>query len=71
MSASIAAIVNNGCKPVFVDIDEYFHIDVDKIEDAITEKTKVISYVSLYGQTPNINKLKKLGKWCIPSNYVQ
>lgn len=58
--AGVESIVQAGGTPVFVDIDEYFHIDVDKIEDAITEKTKVISYVSLYGQTPNINKLKKL-----------
>lgn len=39
-----------GAKPVFVDIDpQTYNIDVNKIESAITSKTKAIMPVSLYG----------------------
>jgi dTDP-4-amino-4,6-dideoxygalactose transaminase len=49
-----------GAKPVYVDIDEYYHIDVDKIEQHITSKTKAILFVDLYGQTPNIERLRQI-----------
>lgn len=40
--------------PVFVDIDpETFNIDVSKIENAITHRTKAILAVSLFGQMPD------------------
>ncbi len=58
--ATTEAICDVGATPVFVDIDEYYHIDVNKIEEAITERTKAILFVDLYGQTPDINKLKKI-----------
>ena len=60
--AGIEAIVQAGGTPVFVDVDEYFHIDVAKIEEAITDKTKAICYVSLYGQTPDTDKLRKIAE---------
>jgi len=43
-------IIESGAKPVFVDIGEDYLIDVKKIEKAITEKTKAIMPVHLYGQ---------------------
>ncbi|MBT8103286.1 MAG: DegT/DnrJ/EryC1/StrS family aminotransferase [Gammaproteobacteria bacterium] len=43
-------ISQTGARPVFVDIDEYFHIDVTKLEAAINERTKAIIPVHLYGQ---------------------
>jgi len=49
-----------GAIPVFVDIDEYYHIDVDEIENKINHNTKAILFVDLYGQTPEIDKLKKI-----------
>lgn len=58
--ATTEAICDVGATPVFVDIDEYYHLNIDQIEDAITEHTKAILFVDLYGQTPNINKLKKI-----------
>jgi dTDP-4-amino-4,6-dideoxygalactose transaminase len=49
-----------GATPVFVDIDEYYQIDVDKIEAAITPRTKAILFVDMYGQTPDIDKLRDI-----------
>ena len=60
--ATTEAICDVGATPVFVDIDGFYHIDVDKIEDAITERTRAILFVDLYGQTPNIGKLKKIAE---------
>lgn len=52
--ASVMGITINGATPVFVEPDEYFNIDVSKIEEKITEKTKAILVVHLYGQTSNM-----------------
>lgn len=44
------AIVDNGATPVFVDIDpESYCMDVDKLEDTVTEDTAAIVPVHLYG----------------------
>src|SRR6185312_5271932 len=40
--ATVLAITNSGAKPVFVDIDEYYLMDVEKIEEKITPRTKAI-----------------------------
>jgi UDP-2-acetamido-2-deoxy-ribo-hexuluronate aminotransferase len=46
-------------KPVFVDIDEKtYNIDPSKIEQKITDKTKAIMPVSLYGQPPNLDDIQ-------------
>ena len=48
-------------KPVFVDIDPLtFNIDANKIESAITTKTKAIIPVSLFGQTADMNFIIQL-----------
>lgn len=49
-----------GAKPVFVDIDQYYTIDVSKIEEKITSKTKAIIPVHLYGQSAEIDKIKHI-----------
>ncbi|MGL5956663.1 MAG: DegT/DnrJ/EryC1/StrS family aminotransferase [Brevinema sp.] len=50
-------------KPVFVDIDpETCNIDLSKIEEAITPRTKGIISVSLYGQTPDLDKINEIAK---------
>ena len=47
-----------GAKPVFVDIDEKtYNIDANKIEAAITSKTKAILPVSLYGQPADMDEI--------------
>ena len=59
--ATAETIALLGAKPVFVDIDEKtYNIEVSKIEEAITLKTKAIIAVSLYGQPSDLDALKKL-----------
>ncbi len=53
-------ITQAGAKPVFVDVDEFFTIDVTKIEQKITSKTKAIIPVHLYGQPAEIGKIKQI-----------
>jgi len=56
--ASILAITQNGLKPVLVEPDvETYQIDDSKIEAAITEKTKAIMVVHLYGQCAYTEKI--------------
>lgn len=47
--ATVGAIVTAGATPVFVDVNEEYNIDTALIEDAITDKTKVIMPVHLTG----------------------
>lgn len=58
--ACIMGITINGATPVFVEPDEYHNIDVDKIEEAITPRTKAVLAVHLYGQASRMGKVKKL-----------
>ena len=54
-------ITQTGAKVVFVDIEpDYFTIDVSKIEEKITSKTKAIIPVHLYGQPAEIDAIKKI-----------
>ncbi len=61
--ASILAITENKLTPVFIepDIDNYL-IDVKKIESSITEKTRVILPVHLYGQAVNMESINQIAK---------
>jgi perosamine synthetase len=62
-NASASSIAFTGAKPVFVDIDEdNLNIDVKKVEDAITEKTKAIMPVHIYGQSADMDPILKLAK---------
>ncbi len=50
-------------KPVFVDVSfDDFNIDVSKIEEKITSKTKGIIAVSLFGQCADYNKINTIAK---------
>ena len=60
--STVNAIINMGCKPVFVDIDETYNIDPQKIEKAITSKTFAIMPVHLNGLPACLNKIKKISK---------
>jgi dTDP-4-amino-4,6-dideoxygalactose transaminase len=53
-------ITQAGARPVFVDIDEYFHIDPSKIEARITKKTKAIIPVHIFGQPADIRAVKEI-----------
>ena len=62
-SSTTHAIVQNGLKPVFCDIDEKnYTIDVNKIEDLITEKTVAILPVHVYGHVCDVEKIDKIAK---------
>jgi len=59
--ATAETIAFLGATPVFVDIDEKtYNIDVSKIEEKITSKTKAIMPVSLYGQPADMDALEQL-----------
>lgn len=56
-------IALTGATPVFVDINEHnFNIDINKIEERITDKTKAILFVSLYGLMPDCEMLQKIAQ---------
>lgn len=61
--ASILAISENGLKPVLVEPNiETYQIDDSKIEEAITENTRAILIVHLYGQCAYTEKIGELCK---------
>ncbi len=61
--ATAETIAMLGAKPVFVDIDpKTFNINPDLIEEAITEKTKAIIPVHLYGQAAEMDKIMEIAK---------
>ena len=52
-----------GATPVFVDIESVtFNMDISLVESAITEKTKAIIIVSLYGQMLDINTINAIAE---------
>jgi perosamine synthetase len=52
-----------GARPVFVDIDpQTFNLDPEGIEAAITEKTKAILPVHLYGQPAKMDRIKEISE---------
>lgn len=60
--ATVLAITNIGAKPVFVDIDEYYHMDINDLEKKITRKSKAILPVHLFGQIADIDRIQKIAK---------
>jgi len=60
--ASVMGITINGATPVFVEPDEFYQIDISKIKDAITVKTKAVLVVHLYGQSANMEEVVTLCK---------
>jgi dTDP-4-amino-4,6-dideoxygalactose transaminase len=66
--ATAAAITRLGARPVFVDIEsDTFNINADLIEGAITERTKAIMPVHLYGQSAEMGLISEVaGRYAIP-----
>lgn len=60
--ASVMGITMNGATPVFCEPDDHFGIDVDKLEGLITEKTKAILVVHLYGMASRMDKIVQICK---------
>lgn len=58
-SAEVILLV--GAKPVFVDVDPLdYNMDVSQLERAITDKTKAIIPVSLFGQMPDYDRINQI-----------
>ena len=61
--ASANAVLYTGARPVFVDIDEGdFTMDPDLLEAAITERTRAILPVSLYGQPARLDEIAEIAE---------
>nr|WP_293993913.1 DegT/DnrJ/EryC1/StrS family aminotransferase [uncultured Fusobacterium sp.] len=61
--ATAEAISVVGAKPVFVDVSlDDFNIDVNKMEEAITERTKVIMPVHIFGTPADMDKINEIAK---------
>lgn len=59
--ATVSCITRLGATPIFVDIDpETYNLDISQIEEKITEKTKAIQPVHLYGQCADMTALRRL-----------
>jgi len=55
--ATVFAVSHVGATPVFVDHDKYYNIDPKEVSKKITNKTKAIIMVHLYGQPCNIKEI--------------
>ena len=61
--ATVAAVHYVGAKPVFIDIEpRSLTMDVSRIEDAITERTKAIMPVHLYGQPADMDPILEIAR---------
>jgi len=60
-STTLTPIIQKHLTPVFVDVEpKSYLIDIDKIEDAISEKTKALMIPSLLGNVPDMKRIKKI-----------
>ena len=66
--ATVETILLVGAKPIFIDITrDSYNLDYEKLEKAISSKTKAIIAVSLYGQTADMKNINKIAdKYNIP-----
>jgi len=63
MSASAFSVCYTGAKPVFVDADPLtWNIDISKIEEKITPKTKAIMPVHIFGNPCKMDEIEKIAK---------
>jgi len=60
--ATAGAIIAAGAKPVFVDVAEDYNIDVNRIESAISPRTKAILPVHLTGNPADMVKIMEIAK---------
>ena len=58
--ASVMGITINGARPVFVEPDEFYQIDTERIEEKITAKTKAVMVVHLYGHVAQMDRITAL-----------
>lgn len=61
-STSIFPIINIGAKPVLVDVDEDYLLDVEKAKEMINEKTKAIMPVHLLGNVCDMDAISDISE---------
>ena len=63
MAATSFAVLQANATPVFADVDiNTFQISAESIEKNITDKTKAIITVSLFGLSPDMDKIMSIAK---------
>ena len=63
MSSTSFAVLQSGATPVFADVcEDSFLINPESIKDNITDKTKAIIPVSLYGMMPKMDEIMDIAK---------
>lgn len=61
--ATVEVVALLGMTPILVDVDPtHFTIDIKKLEEAITPKTKAIIPVHLFGQCANMDEIMRIAK---------
>jgi len=58
--ATALSIIDSGAFPGYIDVDDSLLMDVNLIEDAITEKTQAIMPVHLYGAMVDMKKIRRI-----------
>lgn len=58
--ATVMGITINKATPIFVEPDEHFGMDVTKMENLITEKTKAVMVTHLYGMASNMDEIIRI-----------
>ena len=60
--ASVMGITMNGATPVFVEPDEHFGMDPERIEARITDKTRAVLVTHLYGMASRMDEITAICK---------
>lgn len=58
--ASVMGITMNGATPIFIEPDKHFGMDVDRVEEKITERTKAILVTHLYGMASKMDRIVEI-----------
>jgi len=60
-ATTLSPIIKKGLIPVFVDVEpETYIVNIDQIEESITNKTKALMIPSLLGNVPDMKRLRKI-----------
>ena len=60
-ATTLSPIIKTGLTPVFVDVEpETYIVNIDQIEESITNKTKALMIPSLLGNVPDMKRLRKI-----------
>lgn len=60
--ASVMGITINGATPIFIEPDKHYGMDPERIEEAITDKTKAVLVTHLYGMASRMDEIVSICK---------